>query len=133
MNASLGITPEHRDMLLTFFSRFITGMTVLAYGSRVKGTARPYSDLDLVVFATPAQRALISELKEALDESNLPFLVDVLVWDELPESFHRNIAAEHVVVQEGKTDLSVVFRGIIEGEKGGVQKNEKGIGGTTAW
>lgn len=105
MTASLDIKPEHRDILLAILSRFIPGMTVLAYGSRVKGTARPYSDLDLAVFATPTQRSLISDLKEALDESDLPFLVDVLVWDELPESFHRNIMARYVVVQEGKEEL----------------------------
>jgi predicted nucleotidyltransferase len=44
-------------------------VTVWACGSRFKGTARPNSDLDLVVFATPAQRPQVSELKDALDQN----------------------------------------------------------------
>ncbi|MBF0625652.1 MAG: nucleotidyltransferase domain-containing protein [Magnetococcales bacterium] len=106
MTSPLDITPEQRDLLLALLSRFISGVTVWAHGSRVKGNARPYSDLDLVVFTTPAQRSLVSELKEALDESNLPFLVDVLVWDDIPASFHRNINGKHVVVQEGSSSGS---------------------------
>ncbi|WP_297448095.1 nucleotidyltransferase domain-containing protein [Ferrovum sp.] len=58
-------------------SRFLPGIAVWAYGSRVKWTARPNSDLDLVVFSSSAQRPLVSELKEALDESNLLFIVDL--------------------------------------------------------
>ena len=62
--------------------------------SRVKGAARPNSDLDLVVFTTPAQRPQVSELKDALDDSNIPFRVDLHVWDELPERFHEIIRNE---------------------------------------
>ncbi|MBF0142937.1 MAG: nucleotidyltransferase domain-containing protein [Magnetococcales bacterium] len=97
----MDLTPEQGATLQVLLRRFLPGVTVWAYGSRVKGTARPYSDLDLMVFTTPAQSSLVSELREALDESNLPFLVDVLVWDDLPASFHRNIEEKYAVVQEG--------------------------------
>jgi type I restriction enzyme S subunit len=100
MTPAIDITPEQRKTLLAFFHRFIPGVEVWAYGSRVKWTARPNSDLDLVVFADPPQRRLVSELKEALDESNLPFPVDVHVWDEVPERFHAIIREEYVVLQE---------------------------------
>lgn len=111
MTASLDITLEQRNILCALLCRFIPGRTVLAYGSRVKGNARPNSDLDLVVLTTPDEHPLMSELKEAFDESNLPFLVDVLVWDEIPESFHRNIAAGYVVVQKGEADPAVGIDG----------------------
>ena len=98
--SSLDMTPEQKATLQTLLRRFLPGVMVWAYGSRIKGTARPYSDLDLVVFTTSAQRPLVAELKEALDESNLPFPVDVLVWDDIPASFHRNIEEKNVVVQD---------------------------------
>ncbi len=66
------------------------------YGSRVKWTSRPQSDLDLVVFATPEQRRQVGDLREAFEESNLPFQVDLFVWDDVPESFRKLIEAEHV-------------------------------------
>ena len=96
----MNLTPDQHALLRAFLRRFIPGVAVWAYGSRVQGTARVNSDLDLVAFAPPAQRQRVTELKEALDESNLPFLVDLLVWDELPDHFHRTIAARYVVVQE---------------------------------
>jgi predicted nucleotidyltransferase len=73
---------------------------VWAYGSRVRHTARPHPDLDPVVFTSPAQRWSVGELKEALSESDLPFAVDLHVWDEVPERFHEIIRKEYVVLVE---------------------------------
>ena len=50
------------------------------------------------MFATPQQRRLVGDLREAFEESNLPFRVDLFVWDETPEAFRRQIEAEHVVL-----------------------------------
>ena len=77
------------------------------YGSRVKWTSRPQSDLDLVVFATPEQRPQVGDLREAFEESNLPFRVDLFVWDDVPDSFRKQIQEEHVVlVDTGQRDMS---------------------------
>lgn len=100
MNPSIDITTEQRKTLLALLRRFIPGVAVWAYGSRVKWTARPNSDLDLVAFTAPEQSNIVSELKEALAESDLPFLVDFHVWDEVPERFHAIIRKEYVVLQE---------------------------------
>ena len=61
--------------------------------------SRPWSDLDLVVFASPAQQNAVAELREAFAESDLPFRVDLFVWDEMPASFRENIHSRHVVMQ----------------------------------
>ena len=37
---------------------------------------------------------------EALQDSTIPFLVEVRDWARLPESFHREIEHEHVVLVE---------------------------------
>ena len=95
------MTTEQRELLLTYLPRFIPGVTVWAYGSRVKRSAKDRSDLDLVVFATPQQQSAVCDLQEALDESNLPFLVDLHIWDDLPERFHETILQHHAVIQEG--------------------------------
>ena len=100
MNEDINITPEQREMLLAFLRRHLPDVAVWAYGSRVKCTANPYSDLDLVAFTSPAQRPAVSELKDELAESDLPFLVDLHIWDEVPERFHEIIRKEYVVLQE---------------------------------
>jgi|GEM_PF-66513 len=102
MTAAIDITAQQRKTLLAILRRFVPGIAVWAYGSRVKWTARPNSDLDLVAFTTPAQRGVVSELQDELAESNLPFLVDLHVWEEVPERFHEIIRKEYVVVQEAK-------------------------------
>lgn len=103
MTGAIDITPEQRKALLALLQRFIPGVAVWAYGSRVKGTARANSDLDLVAFVTPSHLPLVSELKDALAESNIPFLVDLHVWDEVPERFHEIIRNEYVVLQEAES------------------------------
>ena len=102
MTGAIDITTGQKETLLAFLRQFIPAVAVWAYGSRVKGTARTNSDLDLVVFTTPEQRSVVSELKDAIAESNIPFLVDLHVWDEVPERFREIIREKYVVVQEGE-------------------------------
>ena len=92
---------EHRE-IARLLQHHLPEIEVWAYGSRVKGTARPASDLDLVTFASAGQNEAVSRLREAFDESPLPFRVDLFVWDKVPEEFRRNIEEVRVVVQEKK-------------------------------
>ena len=60
-----------------------------------------------MVFATPEQNGQVGALREALDESSLPFRVDLFVWDTVPESFREQIEAQHVVlVEKDGSDLA---------------------------
>ena len=83
---------------MALLNRYLPDTTAWAYGSRVKWTSRPESDLDLVVFARPEQGVRVAELREAFEESDLPFRVDLFVWDEVPESFKARIEGDHVVL-----------------------------------
>ena len=96
----IDITAEQRKTVLALLQRHLPGTAAWVYGSRVKWTSRPQSDLDLVVFTTPEQRPQIGDLREAFEESNLPFRVDLFVWDDVPESFRTQIEAEHVVLAD---------------------------------
>jgi type I restriction enzyme S subunit len=100
ITASIDISAEQRQILLDLLSKYLANTKVWAFGSRVKWTTRSNSDLDLVVFSSPEQDSQVSALKEALEESNLPFRVDLLVWDKLPENFQRNIEESYVVLVE---------------------------------
>lgn len=95
---TIDITAAQREIVLGLLERHLPGTVTWAYGSRVQGTSRRQSDLDLVVFATPEQSAQVGALREAFEESNLPFRVDLFVWSEVPESFRRGIESDHAVV-----------------------------------
>ena len=98
MTPAIDITDEQRRTVLALLNRHLPDTTTWACGSRVKWTSRPESDLDLVVFARPEQSAQVAELREAFEESNLPFQVDLFVWGEMLESFRKRIEDDHVVL-----------------------------------
>lgn len=96
----IDITAIERKTIVGLLKKYLPNVTVWAYGSRVKRTARPQSDLDIVAFVSSDQKRQVSDLKDALEESNLPFRVDLFTWDEVPNAFRRNIENEHAVLQE---------------------------------
>jgi uncharacterized protein len=97
---SLGLAPQDVSAILAFLQRYIPDVEVWAFGSRVRGTARPFSDLDLVVVNDkPLQAQTRAELTYALSESNLPIKVDLVEWAGTSESFRDIILQEHLVLK----------------------------------
>jgi predicted nucleotidyltransferase len=92
---------KDKEKLLSIFSAVEIPFEVWAYGSRVNGTAHSGSDLDLVVRTDNLKELPIDvllELKDNIQQSNIPILVELFDWARLPESFHRNIEAQHEVL-----------------------------------
>ena len=116
VDADIDITTEDRKTVLTLLQRHLPGTAAWVYGSRVKWTSRPQSDLDLVVFATPKQRRQVGDLREAFEESNLPFRVDLFVWEDLPDSFRRRIEAEHVLLAREPRHCNADWREALLGD-----------------
>lgn len=104
--AMLDLRPEWLEIVRRLLAVHLPDAEVWAYGSRVQGTSHDGSDLDLVVRnpedLTQAQPDLFL-LKDALSESNIPILVDVLDWAQIPESFRQEIVrGGTVLVREGR-------------------------------
>ena len=106
MIQAIDITAEQRDTVRSLLARHLPNTEAWVYGSRVRWTSRPESDLDIAVFATPDQARDVSDLREAFEDSNLPFRVDLFVWDEVPESFRREIERVHVVLVERPSGMA---------------------------
>ena len=103
MTKSVTITAEQHKEILNLLELHLPNTTVWAYGSRVKSSARQDSDLDLVAFASKEQELQLFNLREAFAESYLPFRIDLLVWDKVPEKFQKNIEVNHIVLFEKKS------------------------------
>jgi len=101
--SSIDVTEEQQKTILSLLGNYLPGVTAWVYGSRAKWTSRPSSDLDLLVFTAPDQSNQVSELREAFEESSLPFRVDLFVWEEVPDSFREEIKQNHVVLSPDKT------------------------------
>ena len=100
MSLAIDVMREQQEKLRSLLSSHLPNTEVWAYGSRIRWTSRLESDLDMVVFTTPAQAGDVARLREAFEESDLPFRVDLSVWDDVPESFRKQIQREHIVLIE---------------------------------
>lgn len=106
MIPNIDVTADQRRLILDLLEKYLPNVMVWVYGSRVKGTTRKHSDLDMVVFTSQGQKMHVADLKEALEESNLPFRVDLFCWDEVPERFREAIQKEHVVLVGAQSQLT---------------------------
>ena len=98
VNTELAISPRDKKILFSLLALYLPHTSVWAYGSRVTGNAKPWSDLDLVVFTAAEQKYHLSLLREALEESNLSFRTQLMEWDCLPDNFKANIETSHIVI-----------------------------------
>lgn len=99
MEEKVAITPRDKEILSFLLTQYLPNTAVWAYGSRVSNDVRPWSDLDIVVFTKADQQVQLSLLKEALEESNLSFRVDLHEWDFLPDNFKTIIKTSRVILQ----------------------------------
>lgn len=99
MEKGIDLLQKYHLLIQSLVKKYLPDATVWVYGSRVKGTAQTHSDLDMIVFVTEQQKLQVSDLQEAFDDSILPFRVDLFVWSDVPEEFHKTIESEHIVFQ----------------------------------
>jgi len=100
----IDIRPEQWRIVRAILQEHVPQFAVWAFGSRVRGTAKPYSDLDLAIITDHSlPLATRASLAEAYSESDLPWKVDVVDWATTGESFRKIIEQDKVVVQEAKT------------------------------
>ena len=82
---------------------------VWAYGSRVNGEAHDGSDLDLVIRSHDLQKLPIDvllDIKDKIQQSNIPIVVELFDWARLPQSFQRNIEDQHEVLYSNLSMLA---------------------------
>lgn len=78
----------------------IPGLEVWAFGSRARGHAKPYSDLDLaLITTTPLSLAQLASLTHAFESSDMTIRVDVVDWSSISETFRHIVSSDKVVVQ----------------------------------
>jgi len=74
-----------------------SGASVILFGSRARGDARRTSDIDVALQANqPLPSWALARLREQLEESNLPFRVDLVDYSTLTEEFKRAIDEEGI-------------------------------------
>ena len=95
----IDLREEHLRTVKDILSAHVPNCEVRAFGSRVTGKAKPYSDLDLAIIGkAPLDFDTLRLLEEAFETSELPFRVDVLDWHAISDSFRRVIEENYLVI-----------------------------------
>ena len=84
----IDIKEQHLKMVREIFKKH--PYTFYVYGSRAKEKARKNSDLDLCYKEEIPER-IIFKIKEELEESDLPFKVDIVNWESMKPAFQKLI------------------------------------------
>lgn len=97
----LALSPEELRQVLAILQQHVPGLEVWAFGSRVRGQAKPHSDLDLaLITTTPLPLTTAAALADAFAESDLPWRVDVVDWASTSPSFRDIIARDKITLQK---------------------------------
>ena len=96
----IALSEKQLETTRGILAKRLSGCEVVAFGSRVKGDAKPSSDLDLAIIGMErTDFSSLLRLKDDFAESDLPFRVDVLDW-------HRTDAGFRTIIRESSETLA---------------------------
>ncbi|MBT9247919.1 nucleotidyltransferase domain-containing protein (plasmid) [Gemmobacter fulvus] len=89
MTRAIDIAPEHLAQVQTILARHLPNdVEVLVFGSRARGGAKRFSDLDLALKDVgPLDPTVMAHLVDAFEESSLPWRVDLVDYHALTPAF----------------------------------------------
>ena len=103
----IDLSADQLEIVTQLLEKHVPECEVRAFGSRINGTAKPYSDLDLVIIgAEKLSDELMSEMKEAFVASDLTCRVDLLDWARISDEFKAVINKEYVTLKKLRPGLS---------------------------
>ena len=80
---SFGLSEDAYQILLNTFRSYSEVQRVIVYGSRAKGNYTSRSDMDLVISNSKISRHQLGEIRDVLEESDFPYLVDLQVYEDI--------------------------------------------------
>jgi len=97
----INVSAEQLETIKRILAEYAGNCEVRAFGSRVNGSAKGYSDIDVAVVAPnkikPRTKML---LREAFEESDLPFRVDIIDYHAASDEFRAIIDAKYELLQK---------------------------------
>ena len=86
------ISPAEKLIISRILQAYVPRSEIRIFGSRHRGTAQPWSDLDLIIIDEgPLDMKVLAALNCDFEDSELPYRVDMLDWHRLGEEFRLQI------------------------------------------
>ena len=81
-----GLTLDDLNKLTSLFAKNEHIERVVLYGSRAKGTFKPFSDVDITLFGNAITHQDLSQLLFDVDDLLLPYQFDISIFNMLKNS-----------------------------------------------
>ena len=83
---------KEKEFIVKNILRLLPKGKIIAFGSRIQGTAKKYSDLDIAIFQEQKiPLRVLSNLSEFFSESELPYKIDLVDGTRIDEEFRELI------------------------------------------
>lgn len=94
-----GLTDNEMQILHELFAENEKIEQVILYGSRAKGTYKPFSDVDITIVGKGLTEQDVNRLYAALEKSSIPYMFDIFTFDTLKnENLKENVSRCGVVL-----------------------------------
>jgi predicted nucleotidyltransferase len=96
----IDLDQRYLTLIKVILAEHVPQCEVRVFGSRVNGSASKFSDLDLARCGNEKiSGEQLESLKDALSESDLPIMVDVVDWHAISETFQNIISKQYEVIK----------------------------------
>lgn len=122
-----GITEKEQKIIERILDKYRKDYAFFYYGSRVKGTYEKTSDLDVLIKGKAEMPlAILQEIKEEFDKSDLPYIVNFSDYYKLDNSFYERIKLDLIPYNWQEVKLGDVCTQITDGVHNTVRDNSNG-------
>lgn len=83
----IDLEPKYLEFVKKTVSSHLKDYRLYMFGSRVKGTAKPYSDIDLAIDSKELTSNIKSALEFDFENSLLPYKVDIIDLNNISSEF----------------------------------------------
>ena len=100
MDKKIGLNLDEISKIQNIFLKHFAVKKVVIYGSRARGDNKKYSDVDLcIIHHKPIEIIIISQIKEDLDNIQIPYFVHVIEFVNIKnEKLKNNIINEGIYI-----------------------------------
>lgn len=92
------VLDQDKKQLIAIISSYLPAARIVLFGSRARGDNTPESDIDVAIDNQhPIAVGTLYAIKEAIEESHIPFSVDVVDIHAVSASFKAQIMKEGII------------------------------------
>ncbi|HBS47750.1 TPA: nucleotidyltransferase domain-containing protein [Candidatus Dependentiae bacterium] len=89
---------KYKNEIVKIIEKHCPACKIYLFGSQAKGKFKQTSDIDIALEdKNKIEKITISKIKDDLDESNIPFLIDLIDLNEISNEFKNNIKGDLVL------------------------------------